>query len=196
MRAAASWSGLPPPPYLAIFGTLPSSFTMKCVRQRCNDAPERHRATVSFEHRWASEVTSTTHASLRAKRERRDASQNQWSSLLPFCDYEPLATLAFHHRGYHQAYIDDATSLPHHLGQRTCLGGSVRISIGGPCRKRLHEIVYLLANPAHFVLRGALEASGLTSSSTRRVDTPSTYAWRTIDTGAHSLGRRDSSRLG
>ena len=56
---------------------------MKCVRQRCQDAPVKTAAMASLRPRCASEVTSWTPANPRATRLRRKESQKAPSSLVP-----------------------------------------------------------------------------------------------------------------
>jgi hypothetical protein len=64
----------------ALFGTRVSRLRMKCVRQRCHEAPGKVAAIASTSPGCASEVTSLTPARPRATSERRKASQAAPSS--------------------------------------------------------------------------------------------------------------------
>ena len=56
---------------------------MKCVLQRCHEAPPKTVAIAARSPWWASEVTSSTPDRPRATRPRRNESQKAPSSLVP-----------------------------------------------------------------------------------------------------------------
>ena len=64
-------------------GTLARTLRMKCTRQRCQAAPIITASIAETRPSWASEITSWTPASPRARSERRNANQNAPSSLSP-----------------------------------------------------------------------------------------------------------------
>jgi putative transposase len=91
----------------AAFGTLVSRLRMKCVRQRCQAAPRSTEAIASLSPGCASEITSSTPFSPRARRLRRNASHPAPSSSATTSIPRILAFTAFPKEHWRQIWSNN-----------------------------------------------------------------------------------------
>ncbi len=139
----------------ALFGTRVSRFRMKCVRQRCHEAPPKTVAIAARSPWWASEVTSSTPESPRATRPRRNESQNAPSSLVPTSmpstsrfpsALTAVATTPPAYAGVpRRADLGDAALLAHALGERVEPEVAVGAAVERPLEEGAHDCVELRA---------------------------------------------------
>src|SRR4051812_23057883 len=177
----------------AALGTFVSRLRMKCVRQRCQAAPRRTEAMASLRPGCASEITSSTPFSPRARRLRRNASQPAPSSSAttsrprisrrpsPFTP-TPTRQATFTMRPFSRHFTKSASS-------QTYLYGPVN----GRSRKLFTTPSSSFANSDTWLFESRSMPSVCTRSSTFLVETPSRYASATTAVSAFSARRRGSS---
>ena len=151
---------------------------MKCVRQRCQAAPENTVAMASFRPWWASEMTSSTPPSPPGVQGAQEGQPE--GAILAGPNVHPNdlpLALGVHRGGNHD--VDDAPCFTHLLGQGVQPQVGVGLAAQGPTEEALHHLFEFLADAGDLApfgkLRTGLEIASqpraLIRSSTRRVET-------------------------